>query len=89
MAAHQPQCAVCPYEWSERSCRHDHGKAPVNCPSIKEMQRALQGANVSLPAGNLIDSNVTSVPAYPPCGAFMCFSFRFSLIILLSWYMPS
>lgn len=35
MEAAQPQCAVCPYEWSERFCRHDHGKAPGNCPSVR------------------------------------------------------
>jgi uncharacterized metal-binding protein len=34
MAAAQPQCAVCPYEWSERFCGCDHGKAPKNCPSV-------------------------------------------------------
>lgn len=34
MAAPQPQCAVCPYDWSERFCRHDQGKAPASCPSI-------------------------------------------------------
>jgi hypothetical protein len=32
---------------------------------------------------------IMAAPGYPPCGAFMCFSFRFSLIILLSWYMSS
>lgn len=35
MEALQPQCAVCPYEWSERFCRRDHGKAPPNCPSVR------------------------------------------------------
>lgn len=34
MSAPQPQCAVCPYDWSERFCRHDRGKAPANCPTI-------------------------------------------------------
>jgi len=34
MAATQPQCALCPYDWSERFCRRDHGKAPKNCPSV-------------------------------------------------------
>jgi hypothetical protein len=34
MAIRQPQCAVCPYEWSERFCRQDQGKSPANCPSI-------------------------------------------------------
>lgn len=34
MAAIQPQCAVCPYDWSERFCRRDDGKAPKDCPSI-------------------------------------------------------
>ena len=30
-----PKCAVCPYDWSERYCRHDRGKAPANCPSTR------------------------------------------------------
>ncbi len=34
MSAPQPQCAVCPYDWSERFCRRDRGKAPSNCPTI-------------------------------------------------------
>jgi len=29
------RCAVCPYEWTERFCRHGHGKAPDNCPSLR------------------------------------------------------
>lgn len=28
------QCAVCPYEWQDRYCRREHGKAPHNCPSL-------------------------------------------------------
>lgn len=31
----QAQCAVCPYEWQERFCRKEHGKAPDNCPSLR------------------------------------------------------
>ncbi len=27
------ECALCPYEWSERYCRKENGKAPKNCPS--------------------------------------------------------
>jgi len=30
-----PQCALCPYDWSERFCRTGKGKAPKDCPSIK------------------------------------------------------
>jgi uncharacterized metal-binding protein len=30
-----PQCALCPYDWSERLCRKDHGKAPTNCPTAR------------------------------------------------------
>ncbi|EFL50579.1 Protein of unknown function DUF1847 [Solidesulfovibrio fructosivorans JJ]] len=30
-----PQCALCPYDWSERYCRTGKGKAPKDCPSIK------------------------------------------------------
>ena len=42
MAVPQPQCAVCPYEWSERFCRHDHGKAPANCPSLRHQDLAAE-----------------------------------------------
>lgn len=30
-----PQCAECPYDWSERFCRKENGKAPENCPSLR------------------------------------------------------
>ncbi|MFZ0926976.1 MAG: DUF1847 domain-containing protein [Syntrophobacteraceae bacterium] len=40
MSAPQPQCAACPYEWSERFCAHDHGKAPGNCPSTRHQDLA-------------------------------------------------
>jgi uncharacterized metal-binding protein len=42
MAVPQPQCAVCPYEWSERFCRHDHGKAPANCPTARHQGLAAE-----------------------------------------------
>jgi uncharacterized metal-binding protein len=42
MAASQPQCAACPYEWSERFCGHEHGKAPENCPSTRHRDFASQ-----------------------------------------------
>ena len=36
-AAH-PECALCPYEWSERYCRKKGGKAPANCPSVRHKE---------------------------------------------------
>lgn len=30
-----PQCAICPYDWSERICRTGTGKAPANCPTLR------------------------------------------------------
>ena len=30
-----PQCAVCPFDWSERWCRSAKGKAPADCPSLR------------------------------------------------------
>lgn len=30
-----PQCALCPFDWSERFCRTGKGKAPKNCPSLR------------------------------------------------------
>lgn len=35
-----PQCAVCPYEWRERYCRTPKGKAPKNCPSVRDKDLA-------------------------------------------------
>lgn len=35
MEQKQPQCALCPYDWSERFCRSEHGKAPKNCPTAR------------------------------------------------------
>lgn len=29
-----PNCALCPYDWSERYCRGRGGKGPQNCPSL-------------------------------------------------------
>ena len=29
-----PNCALCPYDWSERYCRGRGGKGPKNCPSL-------------------------------------------------------
>lgn len=52
MAAPQPQCAVCPYDWSKRFCRGDHGKAPENCPSthhqdlVSQSLEAIQAPDV-------------------------------------------
>ena len=40
-----PQCAVCPYDWSERWCRAAKGKAPADCPSLT--LRDLAGASVA------------------------------------------
>lgn len=37
-----PQCARCPYDWSERYCRTGKGKAPKDCPSLR--MHALIGA---------------------------------------------
>jgi uncharacterized metal-binding protein len=33
MKTTKPQCALCPFDWSERLCRTDNGKAPKNCPT--------------------------------------------------------
>ena len=42
MTAPQSQCAVCPYDWSERFCRLEQGKAPGNCPSTRHQDLAGQ-----------------------------------------------
>ncbi len=42
MAPPQPQCAICPYDWSDRFCRHDQGKAPPNCPSLRHQDLAAE-----------------------------------------------
>jgi uncharacterized metal-binding protein len=33
-AKDMPNCALCPYDWSERYCRGRGGKGPENCPSL-------------------------------------------------------
>lgn len=38
-----PQCALCPFDWSDRYCRTGKGKAPKDCPSIK-MRELTAGA---------------------------------------------
>jgi uncharacterized metal-binding protein len=30
-----PQCAKCPFDWSDRLCRHEEGKAPKACPTAR------------------------------------------------------
>ncbi|WP_428564933.1 MAG: DUF1847 domain-containing protein [Solidesulfovibrio sp. DCME] len=37
-----PQCALCPFDWSERYCRTGKGKAPKNCPSLRLRELAGQ-----------------------------------------------
>lgn len=46
MATSQPDCAVCPYEWPERFCGHEHGKAPGNCPSTRHRDLVNQSIEV-------------------------------------------
>lgn len=42
MESKTPQCAVCPYDWSERFCRHEKGKAPQNCPTARHQDLVAQ-----------------------------------------------
>ncbi|MBP8646031.1 MAG: DUF1847 domain-containing protein [Syntrophobacteraceae bacterium] len=28
----KPECALCPFDWADRACRHEGGKSPKNCP---------------------------------------------------------
>lgn len=35
-----PKCAQCPYDWSNRYCRSEEGKAPKFCPSVAHQQLA-------------------------------------------------
>lgn len=37
-----PQCALCPHDWPERSCHHETGKAPKNCPTVRHRDLAEQ-----------------------------------------------
>jgi uncharacterized metal-binding protein len=41
----EPQCAVCPYEWSDRFCRQEGGKAPKNCPSLRHQELVNQSVD--------------------------------------------
>ncbi len=47
MSPTYPQCALCPYDWSERYCRKPGGKGPKNCPSI-QMKDALKRAKTAM-----------------------------------------
>lgn len=41
-----PECALCPYEWSERLCRTGKGKAPKNCPSLRHRELAKEALKI-------------------------------------------
>lgn len=41
-ASTAPDCAACPFDWSERACRKPGGKGPANCPSLAEKKLADQ-----------------------------------------------
>jgi uncharacterized metal-binding protein len=45
MEKQQPQCAQCPYDWSERYCHGEPGKAPQNCPSLRHRDCVRQSLN--------------------------------------------
>ena len=38
MQTKPPECARCPYDWSERFCHGEPGKAPRNCPSLRHAE---------------------------------------------------
>jgi len=44
METKYPQCALCPFDWSERLCRHPEGKAPPNCPTARHEDLAGEAA---------------------------------------------
>lgn len=35
-----PDCAACPFDWSERACRRPGGKGPANCPTLRDHKLA-------------------------------------------------
>lgn len=45
MKEEYPQCAVCPYDWAERLCRREDGKAPKNCPTARHQQLVKQSVD--------------------------------------------
>lgn len=53
MSQSYPQCALCPYDWSERYCRKPGGKAPKNCPSVR-MKDALKRAHAATTGEKLL-----------------------------------
>ena len=53
MSRPYPQCAVCPYDWSERYCRKAGGKGPENCPSIR-MKETLARAKAATTAKDVL-----------------------------------
>lgn len=40
-------CAKCPYDWAERYCRGEKGKAPADCPSINHRNLVRQSLEVT------------------------------------------
>jgi uncharacterized metal-binding protein len=44
----QPQCALCPYDWRDRLCRHEKGKSPKNCPTALHQDFVEQSVNEAL-----------------------------------------
>lgn len=53
MKSNEPQCALCPYDWADRFCRHEAGKAPKNCPTARHR--------------GLIEQSIASVQSGPFC----------------------
>ena len=41
-----PQCALCPYEWTERVCRTGKGKGPKNCPTLRMRSQREEALNL-------------------------------------------
>jgi uncharacterized metal-binding protein len=37
-----PDCAACPFDWSERACRRPGGKGPAGCPTLRQRKLAKQ-----------------------------------------------
>jgi uncharacterized metal-binding protein len=57
----RPTCAACPYDWSERFCRNAKGKAPANCPSVRQRDLARKSLAITLSDENLAFARAASI----------------------------
>ncbi len=53
MAAHDPNCAACPYGWTEKYCFGEGGRGPADCPSMRHRELARRALEKTTSPENL------------------------------------